>query len=400
MLNNLILDKNKKYLLACSFGPDSMALFWMLYNQGYKFVVVHVNYKTRDLSNYEEESLKKLCQSLGIKCYSTVFNIDVSNFESDARKFRYTYFNEIYLKENCNYLLTAHHMDDNIETYLMQKRRNNLTMYHGIYENTKYKDMNVLRPLLNFGKKDLIKYCDDNNYEYSIDITNLDNHYERNDIRNNVVSKMSKNEKIDILNELNDKNSKLNKLYKGFDQYFIKKNIIKLKENYQNIEELQRFLFYFAKENKIDLKGCDFKSLTENIFYKKKFNYVFNIRHDYEFIVDNETIIYTSTNAINIDYEYDLNPNDSPFIFLENFKLNYKVVPLKRFKKIKVGDFNKSVSRFYIDTKMPLSLRYIWPCVINEKNEIVYVPRYRKRYKENLNAPIKFDTEQILKKFY
>ena len=52
MLN---LDKNKKYLLACSYGPDSMALFSMLLEEGYRFEVAHVNYHFRNESNLEEK---------------------------------------------------------------------------------------------------------------------------------------------------------------------------------------------------------------------------------------------------------------------------------------------------------------------------------------------------------
>ena len=55
MLN---LDKNKKYLLACSFGPDSMALFDMLLKEGYKFAVAHVNYRLRSEADDEEISLR------------------------------------------------------------------------------------------------------------------------------------------------------------------------------------------------------------------------------------------------------------------------------------------------------------------------------------------------------
>ena len=58
MLN---LDKTKKYLLACSYGPDSMALFDMLLKEEYKFSVAHVNYHKRDISNFEEESMRDIC---------------------------------------------------------------------------------------------------------------------------------------------------------------------------------------------------------------------------------------------------------------------------------------------------------------------------------------------------
>jgi tRNA(Ile)-lysidine synthase len=59
--NRLNLDHNANYLLACSFGPDSMALFNMLLTEKYNFSVAFVNYKTRSNSDYEEEELEKIC---------------------------------------------------------------------------------------------------------------------------------------------------------------------------------------------------------------------------------------------------------------------------------------------------------------------------------------------------
>ena len=53
----LSLDKNQKYLLACSHGPDSMALFYMLKEEGYNFAVAHVNYHLREESNLEQQQL-------------------------------------------------------------------------------------------------------------------------------------------------------------------------------------------------------------------------------------------------------------------------------------------------------------------------------------------------------
>ena len=55
----LKLDKSKRYLLACSFGPDSMALFDMLLKENYSFEVAHVNYHLREESDFEEISLQK-----------------------------------------------------------------------------------------------------------------------------------------------------------------------------------------------------------------------------------------------------------------------------------------------------------------------------------------------------
>ena len=67
MLN---LDKNKRYLLACSFGPDSMALFDMLKKEGITFEVAHVNYHLREESDSEETALRGYCKNQRVRLFS------------------------------------------------------------------------------------------------------------------------------------------------------------------------------------------------------------------------------------------------------------------------------------------------------------------------------------------
>ena len=119
MLN---LDKNKKYLLACSCGPDSMALFSMLLNEGYSFSVAHVNYHFRKESDQEEAILRDFClkNNIAIYVYDNKEKVN-KNLEARAREIRYNFFNNIYHDNNFDTLLVAHHQDDLIETYLMQK---------------------------------------------------------------------------------------------------------------------------------------------------------------------------------------------------------------------------------------------------------------------------------------
>lgn len=89
MLN---LDKNKKYLLACSYGPDSMYLSEALRNEGYNFSIAHVNYHFRKESDAEEKALRDYCYKYNIGLY--VYNNNdaiVSNLEEEAREIRYKF---------------------------------------------------------------------------------------------------------------------------------------------------------------------------------------------------------------------------------------------------------------------------------------------------------------------
>ena len=65
----LNLDKKETYLLACSYGPDSMALLNLLLNGGYNFAVAHVNYGLREEARFETENLVDFCSKNSIKIY-------------------------------------------------------------------------------------------------------------------------------------------------------------------------------------------------------------------------------------------------------------------------------------------------------------------------------------------
>ena len=208
MLN---LEKNKKYLLACSYGPDSMALFDMLLKEGYRFAVAHVNYHLRKEADDEEIDLRNYCliNGVGIFVKSVRENLGDNNLEAKCRDIRYNFFIDVVKQNGFDALLVAHQEDDLIETYLMQKRRKNLVNYFGIKEISYFTDVEIIRPLLKYRKKELLIYCRMFGVPYAIDKTNLEDHFLRNQLRHSVVEKMSQEERKEILNEIDTENKKL-----------------------------------------------------------------------------------------------------------------------------------------------------------------------------------------------
>ena len=92
-MNELNLDKNSKYLLACSFGPDSMALFYMLVTQGYHFDCAIVNYHLREESDSEVKDLEEYAAQHGVKVYVYEYEGKLErNIESRCREIRYSFF--------------------------------------------------------------------------------------------------------------------------------------------------------------------------------------------------------------------------------------------------------------------------------------------------------------------
>jgi tRNA(Ile)-lysidine synthetase-like protein len=134
--NNDILSKNKLYILAVSGGPDSMFLLDKMCLEGHNLVVAHVNYKKRENSDYDEKLVRNYCQEYSLPC--EVYQIkgseykSISNFQDKARKIRYDFFKELAYKHRTKYIVAAHHLDDHLETYLLQKQRNSLVDYWGL----------------------------------------------------------------------------------------------------------------------------------------------------------------------------------------------------------------------------------------------------------------------------
>ena len=105
------------------------------------------------------------------------------NFESWAREVRYNFFNQCAHKLKVYDILMAHNLDDWLETAVMQVLRKSKTMYYGIRQNNKYKDINIYRPFINTRKQELIDYCNKHKIKYGLDETNNDPKYARNKIR-------------------------------------------------------------------------------------------------------------------------------------------------------------------------------------------------------------------------
>ena len=166
--NNIItkyLTDDSYVVVGCSAGPDSMApLSMMIEYKKDKIVCCHINHNVREESKKEEEYLRDYCQKKGV-IFETMMidSYHENNFENEARKKRYAFYEEILNKYHSKYLFLAHHGDDLIETVLMKiVRGSNITGYSGIKETTFVNGYYIIRPLLDYTKDDLIIYNNEN----------------------------------------------------------------------------------------------------------------------------------------------------------------------------------------------------------------------------------------------
>lgn len=402
------LDKSKKYLLACSYGTDSMVLFDMLYKAGFHFSVAHVNYNLRSESKKETESLKKLCDDLNIKIHILDFDkfLPKGNIEEDCRYIRYNFFKELYDKYSYDYLLVAHQQDDHIETYCLQKNRNIIASYYGLPRERELFGMKVIRPLLNVSKDRIDEYLLSNKVPHSIDSSNLLDCFERNKIRHNFVNKLTKQERENILLEIDNKNQEnVKKLAKLKD---LNLNSVK---TLLSLDDLGFQLAFYILIEKIPFSGSISKRSIINFRNSlasdkpnliMTFNYAIDIVKTYdEIIVQNhipsilkEGFLYQMDKPSVLDNEYfylntlmdvtnrNITLNDYP-LTIRNAKPNDEFI---------VKDYKVKMRRAFIDWKMPSYLRNRWPVIINKNNEIIYVPRYQKDFEiiDSLNFYVKY----------
>ena len=170
--DNFTFHKQDIIVIGCSAGPDSMALVDMLLKIREKYslslIVAHVNHNLRAQSVQEEEYLRNYCEKNQImfECMMiTEYGDD--NFHNEARNIRYDFFEKVVYKYHANYLMTAHHGDDLVETVLMRiTRGSNLNGYSGFKKVVEKGDYKIVRPLLGYTKQELEDYDKCNHVMY------------------------------------------------------------------------------------------------------------------------------------------------------------------------------------------------------------------------------------------
>ena len=395
MLN---LDKNQKYLLACSHGPDSMALFYMLKEEGYNFAVAHVNYHLREESNLEQEQLEAYCAKNNVQLY--VKDVDEvlgnNNLEEKCRVIRYTFFKDLVNQYGFDAVLIAHNQDDLIETYLMQKRRQNLVQFFGIKEKPIIFDVKIIRPLLSYSKQELLMFCDLNKVEYSIDKTNLENTFLRNQIRHQIVERMNKFDRKKILREIDDENLRLNVISDKISKINSNKC-----EDYNRLTD-DEFLYAIVKRGR-ELKPDFTMSRNQGleirkIFQSDKANVSVNVS-DLTLVKSYDSFQFIDQNKeVNFSYKID-SPCvlDTEYFYLDftgdtsNRNVSKEDYPLT-IRNAQPNDvylikgYEKQLRRLFIDWKVPVPLRKRWPVIINKNGTVIYVPRYQKDFKKENNC--------------
>ena len=189
--DNFPFLENEPFFIAVSGGIDSMVLVHLCAQLQLNFEVLHCNFQLRGAeSDADLQFVASYCQQQAITIHTQAFDtaaLAAQNKESiqvTARNLRYQWFYEKMAATNCKYLLTAHHLDDSLETVLINfSRGTGLEGLTGIPA----QNGNIVRPLLPFSRVEIEQYAQENQIQWREDSSNASNKYLRNKIRHNII---------------------------------------------------------------------------------------------------------------------------------------------------------------------------------------------------------------------
>ena len=188
--------QNRAFLLACSGGIDSMVLAQLLIEIQANFGIAHCNFHLRgNESDQDQLFVKEFAKTNGIPFFTQDFNTQEHANESktsiqmSARQLRYEFFDEIIENESFDYLLTAHHLDDSLETILINIGRG--TGINGL-KGIPHFSGKILRPLHLATRKEISQYAENNKLQWREDSSNESDKYQRNYIRKHVIPELKK----------------------------------------------------------------------------------------------------------------------------------------------------------------------------------------------------------------
>ena len=373
-----------------------MALLDMARRKNMYVETAHVNYHRRDSAVRDEELVRTYCRKYRIPFHllNSVSNNDKGNFQANARMERYRFFACLCRENHLDGVLIAHQKEDLIETYLMQKERKLGVECYGLSAENEICGVKVIRPLLNWSRKEILTYCNENEVPYGIDESNLSDSYTRNRIRHGIVERMSDTEKDGILAEIERMNVKKQEEEKAAALYLEKED--------QPVEEFLSFPYVKTVIRKL-FPGKSDAFVSETLRQIKESGRCLIKEEGRILIKEYGTVSFF---AVPEPYNYvfasmeELKDCDYPFFRLRGSGSGRQGISLKEedfpitIRNYRQGDAirmrygTKKIRRFFIDSKMPLRKRMSWPVLTDLNGNIILVPGIgcdRNHYSEKPN---------------
>lgn len=403
-------------IVAVSGGPDSMALLHIM-NKLKKdldlfLICAHVNHNVRNESESEKEFLKSYCDKEQIYFeYMKIEHYGDDNFHNEARSIRYNYFEKLVHEYGAKFLLTAHHSDDLMETILMRiVRGSTLKGYSGFTRILDKGDYKILRPLIKMTKQELEDYDNENDIKFVIDKSNFKDVYTRNRYRKTVLPFLKSEDAhvhqkfLKFSETLLEANEYIELQMKNVKNKVFKDGILNIKKFLELEKVIQTKIIYSILET---IYGDDLLivsdahvSLIFNLIGSHKVNSTVHLPNNVVVTKSYNDLCFNFYEPANEKYEIEIYdtvnlPNGKNIEIVEssdwtnNFvtRLSSKEVTLPlRVRTRKNGDKisikkmkgTKKVNDIFIDEKISLEARNLWPIVLDANDNVVWLPGLRK----------------------
>ena len=436
--NFLLKEIGFKYrdtiVVGVSGGPDSMALLHVMSQLKLEtdifIICAHVNHNVREESESEKLFIEKYCDNNQIVFESMkIEEYGDDNFHNEARSKRYKYFDTVVKKYNAQYLVTAHHGDDLIETVLMRiTRGSTFKGYAGFSKSLDMGDYKILRPLIHLTKDDILKYNKENNIKYVEDPSNKKNKYTRNRYRKYVLPFFKKEDPnvhekfLKFSNTLIEYNAYMDKQMNNIINDVYGQNVLNVEKFIDLDKVLQIKIINYILENiyhdDLMLIYDSHMELIYKLIQSTKPNTYIHLPNNIKVIKAYNNLTFMQEELSPNDYEIELisyvNLSNGMNIELvdkcewtNNFicRLNSKELKMPLYvRNRKVGDRielkgmlgRKKIKDIFIDSKIAGVEREMWPIVVDSSEKIVWIPGLKKsKYDKS-----KEETYDIIIKYY
>ena len=403
---NFSFLQDKKLIVATSGGMDSMVLVHLFQKFNLNFALAHCNFQLRGAeSDGDENFVKDYAKHNNITFFVTKF--DTKNYSEEnklstqvaARNLRYNWFNELLVSEKFDFVATAHHLDDQVETFLINfSRGTGLDGLTGIPS----QNGNIIRPMLPFSRKEIENYVSENKLQWREDSSNTSDKYLRNKIRHHVIPVFKEiNESFlqsfqNTLDHLNQEQSLVNDAVQMVYDIVVSEDNEQLKINISALLQYENYRAYLYKWlNKYGfLAWNDVYNLIEAQSGKQIFSEKYILLKDRDFLILSkkettnfeEIIIHSITEKPNFPLKLTLcNQSDifnqmKSVIFVDENKIQFPLT----IRKWKEGDYfypsgmqgKKKVSKYFKDEKFTLFQKQdAW--ILESNNQIVWIIGHR-----------------------
>jgi len=414
--------KDTKLLIAISGGVDSVVLFHLLHKLNYDVSLAHCNFKLRGKeSDLDEEFIKNLNQISYNQIFTIIFDTEKYAKEHKlstqiaARELRYNWFQKLITEHKFEYVLTAHHADDNLETFLIHLTRGSgLDGFTGIPK----VNGNIVRPLLAFSRKEILNYAKDNDIEWREDASNASNKYIRNKIRHQVLPVLKEINPsifdsfattIENLQEskqiIEDRIENIASEVLEKEANFIKIDIEKIKELSNSKAYLYQLLksYHFTEWNDVYAllnaqSGKQVFSKTHRLLKDRDVLILskIDLSNSIEMAFQIEEEITEITNPIHLTFKevIEKSTENKQTIYVDKDLLKYPLM-LRKWEK---GDYiyplgmqgKKKLSKYFKDEKFSLIDKENTWLLCNAENQIMWIINHRqdRRFVKNKNLKI------------